>query len=58
MLTTMLQIAQNVFKTIGNIARQLDKAWNKNKVGTGILQAIANLYLKELDSRRNHKSYR
>ena len=48
-LTTMLQIAQNVFKTIGNIARQLDKAWNKNKVGTGILQAIANLYLKELD---------
>ena len=49
MLTTMLQIAQNVFKTIGNIARQLDKAWNKNKVGTGILQAIANLYQKELD---------
>lgn len=49
MLTTMLQIAQNVFKTIGNIARQLDKAWNKNKVGTGILQAIANIYQKELD---------
>ena len=49
MLTTMLQIAQNVFETIGNIARQLDKAWNKNKVGTGILQAIANLYQKELD---------
>lgn len=49
MLTTILQIAQNVFETIGNIARQLDKAWNKNKVGTGILQAIANLYQKELD---------
>ena len=49
MLATMLQIAQNVFETIGNIARQLDKAWNKNKVGTGILQAIANLYQKELD---------
>lgn len=49
MLTTMLQIAQNVFETIGNIARQLDKAWNKNKVGTGILQAIENLYQKELD---------
>ena len=49
MLTTMLQIAQNVFETIGNIARRLDKAWNKNKVGTGILQAIANLYQKELD---------
>lgn len=49
MLATMLQIAQNVFETIGNIARQLDKAWNKNKVGTGILQAITNLYQKELD---------
>lgn len=44
MLTTMLQIGQNVLKTIGNIATQLDKAWNKNNVGTGIIQAIANIY--------------
>ena len=44
MLTTMLQIGQNVLKTIGNIAAQLDKAWNKNNVGTGIIQAIANIY--------------
>ena len=44
MLTTMLQIGQNVLKIIGNIATQLDKAWNKNNVGTGIIQAIANIY--------------
>ena len=44
MLTTMLQIGQNVLKTIGNIVTQLDKAWNKNSVGTGIIQAIANIY--------------
>ena len=44
MLTTMLQIGQNVLKTIGNITTQLDKAWNKNNVGTGIIQAIANIY--------------
>lgn len=44
MLTTMLQIGQNVLKTIGNIVTQLDKAWNKNNVGTGIIQAIANIY--------------
>ena len=43
-LTTMLQIGQNVLKTIGNIATQLDKALNKNNVGTGIIQAIANIY--------------
>ena len=44
MLTTMLQIGQNVLKTIGNIATQLDKTWNKNNVGTGIIQVIANIY--------------
>ena len=44
MLTTMLQIGQNVLKIIGNIATQLDKAWNKNNVGTGIIQAIAKIY--------------
>lgn len=49
MLSTMLQIAQNVFKIIGNIVTQLDKAWNKNNVGTGIIQAIANIYQVILD---------
>ena len=49
MLTTMLQIGQNVFKIIGNIARQLDVAWNKNKTGTGIIKAIANALQKNLD---------
>lgn len=44
MLTTILQIAQNILKIIGNIAGQLDKAWNKNSVGTGIIQAIADIY--------------
>lgn len=42
MLTTMLKIAQNVLKTIGNIASGLADAWNKNNVGTQIIQNIAN----------------
>ena len=49
MLTTILQIAQNVLKTIGNIATQLDAAWNKNEVGTKIIQAIANAFQVVLD---------
>lgn len=44
MLSTMLQILQNIFKIIGNIASQLSKAWNKNKVGTKIVQALANAF--------------
>lgn len=39
-LSTMLQIAQGLLTTVGNIARQLDIAWNKNAVGTAIIQAI------------------
>lgn len=42
MLKTMLRIAQNVLKTIGNIAKGFDDAWNKNSVGTQIIQNIAN----------------
>ena len=42
MLSTMLQIAQNVLITIGNIASRLDEAWKKNEVGTTIIQNIAN----------------
>ena len=42
MLTTMLRIAHNVLKTIGNIASGFADAWNKNNVGTQIIQNIAN----------------
>ena len=42
MLETMLRIAQNVLKTIGNIASGFADAWNKNSVGTQIIQNIAN----------------
>lgn len=41
MLTTMLRIAQNVLKTIGNIASGFADAWNENSVGTQIIQNIA-----------------
>ena len=44
MLSTMLRIIQNIFKIIGNIASQLSEAWNKNKVGTKIVQALANAF--------------
>lgn len=40
-LTTMLKIAQNVLKTVGNIAAGFADAWNKNNVGTQIIQNIA-----------------
>lgn len=41
MLTTMLKIAQNVLKTVGNIASGFADAWNKNNVGMQIIQNIA-----------------
>lgn len=41
MLETMLRIVQNVLKTIGNIASGFADAWNKNSVGTQIIQNIA-----------------
>ena len=41
MLMTMLRIAQNVLKTIGNIASGFADAWSKNNVGTQIIQNIA-----------------
>ncbi len=42
-LEYILQIAQNVLLTIGNIASKIDEAWNKNSVGTSIIQNIFNL---------------
>lgn len=41
MLETMLRIAQNVLITVGNIASGFADAWNKNNVGTQIIQNIA-----------------
>ena len=41
MLEATLRIAQNVLKTIGNIASGFADAWNKNNVGTQIIQNIA-----------------
>lgn len=41
MLETMLRTAQNVLITIGNIAKGFADAWNKNNVGTQIIQNIA-----------------
>lgn len=41
MLTTMLRLVQNVLKIIGNIASGFADAWNKNNVGTQIVQNIA-----------------
>lgn len=48
-LSTMLRIFQNIFKIIGNIASQLSKAWNKNNVGTKIIQNLANTFQKVLE---------
>lgn len=48
-LETILQITQGIFTAIGNVARQLDVAWNKNKVGTAIVQAIADIFQTILD---------
>lgn len=48
-LSTMLRIFQNIFKIIGNIASQLSKVWNKNNVGTQIIQNLANAFQKVLE---------
>lgn len=49
LLSTTLQIVQAILTTIGRIAGKLDKAWNKNSVGTAIIQAIADILQKILD---------
>ena len=49
LLSTTLQIAQAILTTIGRIAGKLDEAWNKNSVGTAIIQAIADILQKILD---------
>lgn len=42
-LEYILQIAQNILITIGNIASRLNEAWNTNNIGTQIIQNIFNL---------------
>ena len=49
LLSTALQIVQAILTTIGRIAGKLDEAWNKNSVGTAIIQAIADILQKILD---------
>lgn len=49
LLSTTLQIAQAILTTIGRIAGKLDEAWNKNSVGTAIIQAIADILQNILD---------
>lgn len=49
LLATTLQIVQAILTTIGRIAGKLDEAWNKNSVGTAIIQAIADILQKILD---------
>lgn len=48
-LTYILSIAQNILETIGNIASKIEEAWNKNSIGTQIIQAIADGFLVILD---------
>lgn len=43
-LELILQIAQNVLDTIGNVADRLNEAWNANDVGTSIIQGIFDIY--------------
>jgi hypothetical protein len=49
LLATTLQIVQAILTTIGRITGKLDEAWNKNSVGTAIIQAIADILQKILD---------
>lgn len=50
MITTMLQIAQDLLVTIGNIAIQWNTAWNTDNLGTQVVQNIANLLQIALDT--------
>lgn len=52
-LKTLLQIAQNLFKVVGNLSKQFEKAWNKAGLGTSIIQNIFNLGNSVLETVRN-----
>lgn len=51
-LTLILQIFQDIFKIIGNIAMGLETAWNKNSTGTQIVQTLFNIFNIVLDTIR------
>ncbi len=47
-LTTILQILQNIFNLIGDIGITFADAWNAGGIGTAIVQALANAFLNVL----------
>ncbi|CAM2949279.1 hypothetical protein HAHI6034_05790 [Hathewaya histolytica] len=47
-LTVILQILQNIFNIIGDIASTFATAWNSCDIGTKIIQGIANTFLNLL----------
>lgn len=53
MLSNILVIFQNIFKTIGNISGGLQEAWEKNNTGTQIIQSIFNIFNTVLGTIRN-----
>lgn len=48
-IETVLRIAQALLGTVSNIADKFKEAWDNNAVGTGIIQAIANIVQTVLD---------
>ena len=42
-LIILLQILQNIFNIVGDIANTFAKAWKENEIGTKIIQGIANV---------------
>lgn len=42
-LILLLQILQNIFNIVGDIANTFAKAWKENEIGTKIIQRIANV---------------
>lgn len=42
-LIILLQILQNIFNIVGDIANTFAKAWRENEIGTKIIQGIANV---------------
>ncbi len=52
-LTLILQIFQNIFNLVGNLAIRIDEAWNKNNTGTKIIQSIFDLLNIVLGTIRN-----
>ena len=48
LLIVILQILQNIFNIVGDIANTFAIAWNNNNIGTKILQGIANIIINLL----------